>query len=104
MSDKSKVQCVYFKDDGKWNTSKARRWLKNHSYHPIQRCRKEKGWLKYTIKMPGDFKNLRITMIDKNKKIRIASGMRIKQSEVSQEESGECNEPLVLESQQDNEQ
>jgi hypothetical protein len=49
------VQAILFNKD-KWNTDKARNWLKKHKYVPIKYVHRTEGFLRYRIKEPSEFK------------------------------------------------
>ncbi len=44
-------------ESSKWDTTKARNWLKKHKYKPIKYVHKTTNWMRYRINQPEMFKD-----------------------------------------------
>jgi hypothetical protein len=48
----SSIQAVLFERD-KWDTTRARQWLKKNGYKPIKRCHVTSQYLRYRLRQPS---------------------------------------------------
>ena len=60
----SEIHSIAF-DNTKWNTTTAKKWLKEHNYKPIKRVHKTTNTLRYRLLDPKLFKTF---IVKKNKK------------------------------------
>ena len=47
----SEIQSILF-SKGKWNTRKARTWLKTHDFIPLKKAHTTKNYYRYQIRKP----------------------------------------------------
>ena len=73
VKKKSTIQSVMF-DNEIWNTTQARKWLKNNNLKPMKRVDKTENYLRYRMIDPSQFKKFRIITLKGVKGIKFVLG------------------------------
>lgn len=61
----TKIQSIMF-NNKKYDSKKARKWLKKYNYKPIKRVDKTKNYLRYRIREPNEKLEYRIISFNKD--------------------------------------